>query len=325
MSKYVKSTSDLTKDLVKRLGSKNKGRAKEIIEQQFSTKGGSGSLVLDTLGSLANKTKGGQKLTKGFKKFQGKAHDVDMKIADKLTSQKARDKGKGFFINQSQIRTPDSKGNPNQILEYATPSLLAPIDKAKDFAVPMAGSMAIGSAGAKMLESKNKEGEHMKRAHLIEALTEKLSSDNNVNVNAIQPKGFHPNDVSILAKRASEICKDYVVERRQFRDELNKVAEENKKLKLEVVAKTRSDRAVKLASTMFDKGMIKKADIETQIDRIMDMNDDSYNVLQETIQNVSKTASESKEDGIEDLTFLSTNSKIEEGKRSLFNTLLQEN
>lgn len=238
--------------------------------------------------------------------------EAGKKISDKLRNTKARD----MFINKKKIETGSNTfGKVYQ--EFEIPSITAPINKAKKAVLPTVGAITIANQLEK-LKSTSKEGggEVVKKANSREEIIEKIANSISCEDKKITKSRdlFELKDLrefSKIASDASSMLKSSMSKIKDLEESNEKLARENRILELSLIAKNRSDRAIKLAHTMNEKGIIKKADIDNKVDEIMDMSDDSYNFLAETINGIRK---EAKEEGLDSLTFISKEDTIKERK-----------
>ncbi len=158
----------------------------------------------------------------------------------------------------------------------------APIDKAKKVAMPVLGILGVQQLAETMQQGKQREGDALvqENNHVAvdqKELIEKVSEI--MNTRFIEKNAALEKAAGMLKRAAEKI--DYLEE------ELNKVAEDNKRMTLQLIAKERSRKSVKLANDMLLKGLIKRAHINTEVDRIMDMDDNSFSILERTVKNAS--------------------------------------
>ncbi len=305
------------------------------------TKGSNGSMLYDIGQGLLKK---GPKATKVLGKTVDKAYgrvrtsliDGDMRAGSFLSDKLKNTRAKNLFTKgvNLEVRKPKNALGAREFIEAKMPSLLAPVVKAKDVVVPIAGSMAVANSLGKMSDAKkardaekkaqgqmNMEqimsrqngGDTMstnKKAYSRDELMEKIASA--INSSAMKgevagsPKatvGLEKKAIELMKKASESLGK---ANDRHIEDKLAimKIAEENKQLKLTLMAKSRSDRSVKLAHELNEKGLIKKADIDNKIDEIMDMNDEAFEVLSGVVSNMEKESSEHEDDGVSSLTFI---------------------
>lgn len=256
-------------------------------------------------------------IDKAYDSYRSRALNFDIKagkgISDKLKNTRAKD----MFINKKKIEIGNTSfGKTYQ--EFDIPSLTAPLNKAKKAILPTVGAMTLAS-GLEKFKSTSKEGgdEVVKKAFNREDIIEKIAGS----VCSESKKTKHDErdllkiedlqKFSKIASDASSMLKSSISKVKDLEESNEKLARENKILELSLIAKNRSDRATKLAYEMNEKGIVKKADINEKIDEIMDMNDDSYNFLADTIAGIKK---EAKEEGLDSLTFISKEDTIKERK-----------
>ncbi len=165
----------------------------------------------------------------------------------------------------------------------------APIDKIKKPALPMLGILGIqqvaeltgGSGEGDALVPNVRQSNNIRTAEINTELIEKISS-------LVNTKVMEKNS-SLL--KAADMLKKAVGEIKRLEQELNKTAEDNKRLTLEIIAKERSRRSIKLAKDMLSKSLIKQAEFDNEVDRIMDMDDNAFSILDRTVKNARKEAS----------------------------------
>jgi len=91
-------------------------------------------------------------------------------------------------------------------------------------------------------------------------------------------------------EKAASLLKTASQKIKELEREVTAIEEDNRRLTLQIIAKERSRRAVKLAREMIEKGLIKQAQFEEEVDRIMDMDDSAFEVLQSAVSNIQKQA-----------------------------------
>jgi len=106
---------------------------------------------------------------------------------------------------------------------------------------------------------------------------------------------------------------------REKDEEIQKIAEEKKKLELQIVASRRSKKATELARKMQKKGLIKKAGFDEKVDQIMDMDENAFEVLSDTVEKVSST--KRKSEGLESLAFVLRDNNYTETKKTLADSI----
>jgi len=274
----------------------------------------------------------GDKIKRGLDKaldtYQRKATDIDIKagnfVADKLKDKKISK----AFIEKKHFTVNGVGNEADKIMQVEIPKLTEPISKATNKALPLIGAYTVSTKLDELARKKRNQnsegGEAMKKNASKEDLIDKIASavsEKNIQIVIKNPDKLEKQykKLASLANKATEMLKVAQVNSQHDKEEIQKLAAENKKLKLQIIAKNRSDRAIKLANTMYQKRLIKKADIDSKIDEIMDMNDQAYEVLAETVENITvKTAS--YEEGVDSLEFISDNS----GSTKLRKTLADE-
>jgi hypothetical protein len=297
----------------KKLSDTPENLAKKILYEGH----GSGSFIVDILKKPINKTGVGKKLNKTISRGQEKLVDLDMKagkkVHDTLTKNPNNKAGQWLgnkFVQNHQIKLhPNRPGRPDEMLEVGAAGLTNPLAKAKDAVLPMAGAFAIGDQINKV---KSKGGDTVKSAYSREELIQKIATvidgkciNETIKKNENKDK---ENKDGELAKKAVELLKVAAQKIRQLEGSNEKLALENQRLYLEGVEKTRKEEATKLANEMNNKGLLKKADIQHKIDELSSMDDDSFSMFKDAVENLSLYNAE--KDGVDSLTFVIDNNNI---------------
>jgi hypothetical protein len=325
--------------------------AAEAVKHMY-TKGGSGSFVYDTLSAIPKKVLkfGGKKVSEinpktgkevvkkidtvgekikgamdsAIHKYQKHLTNADIKAGNFVTEHTPFKKS---FVSKETFRVADDiAGKPGQILEVNVPRLSKPIDSVKDKVLPTVGAFTVSSKMQEMADKKkqknNQTGEGgvaMKSALSREQLIEKIAAfakENDIQLVVPDPAENQQkyDKLATLANKAVEMLKEASAYGKNADEKANKLAEDKKKLELQLMAKNRSDRAVKLAYDMNERGLVKKADIDSKIDEIMDMNDDAFQILAETVSKmaISKTAAS---EGVDSLSYISSGSDSDEARK----------
>jgi len=297
-------------------GKKLKDTPENIAKHLMFKEHGSGSLTLDALRKPLRKLSIGKKIDAGVDKMQGKLADLDMKagkkVHDVLTKNpkgKVRNAlAKGLVQNHQIHLESGPKGVPDELLELQAAGLSNPLAKARDVALPVAGSFAIGNAISK---SKNKEGDMVKKAYSREELIQKIAEtiDSQKSDKVAEDISEDKNEISQgLFKTASVMLKFAAEKIKEYEATTEKLALENQRLYLENIAKERIDEATKLASEMNLKGFIKKADIEAKVDELSIMDEDAFVMFKSAVENFHSNNVE--KDGVDSLTFMMDNNNI---------------
>ena len=238
--------------------------------------------------------------------------------------------------------------------EASSHRLSSPLEKAKHVAAPLLAGMAIsdivrgGKSETGTGQAKQASNEY--REQLIEKIALAVSADKDSKTNK-QPSGNLPKVIKAdplsymgereymqkaygyspeeLKKVSVELeKKDELLARagdglrkaasliRERDESLAKVAKENKKLELQIIASQRSKKAVELATTMQKKGLIKKAGFNEKVDQIMDMDESSHQILKDTVEKVASTKQKVSE-GLESLAFVLGDNHYTETKKTL--------
>jgi regulator of replication initiation timing len=211
--------------------------------------------------------------------------------------------------------------------------LSAPVDKVKRLALPLLAVYGIGSIiDNKQKESSSSRGKRegdivVQKAASFDELKSKLLdkiATTFATLNQNQPSGHLVKEVVAREKviKAAELLKQASVTIDDLKDKLAEVSEENKTLKLQILAKERSQRAVKLAKDMVSRGMIKHAECGTQVDYIMGLDDEAFNLLNKTVNSVPvKQASAADSSVVDKLSYLLVEDTVTE-KPSLADAIL---
>ena len=173
----------------------------------------------------------------------------------------------------------------------------APLEKSKAFLAPMAGVIGVEYVANEF--SKNKNNGLTTESEYKNFLIEKIASS--VGNRTRQTISSTPViDKSMLDKyamierekleKAASLLKTASQKIKELEREVTAIEEDNRRLTLQIIAKERSRRAVKLAREMIEKGLIKQAQFEEEVDRIMDMDDSAFEVLQSAVSNIQKQA-----------------------------------
>jgi hypothetical protein len=224
-------------------------------------------------------------------------------------------------------------------MKVKVPGLSAPLEKTKKAVLPLVGAMTVSGKISDAQEKMNEEEKQKKllqkggdtvkkvansREELIDKIASALSDKENTEAQEKLAKVIEDNQMSKIAgvaQKASEALKFAAAQLKEKDAEIEKLAIENKRLHLESMAKERVERATKLAEMMNEKGMIKKADIQKQINDIVSLEDDAYIILKQAIEN---TSIPEEKNGIDSLTFLGEQYNIENRKRTLQNSIEDE-
>lgn len=195
----------------------------------------------------------------------------------------------------------------------------APFSKAKRFALPLlvltgAANLLEKKENTSMEEgvnsvSKNASLEYNSDDILRQALIDKIAStavrvelQSQLEKTAVlleeKQKVFSTKleEASVMLKKASNTIDN-------LQDKVSVLTDDNESLKIQILAKERSEKATKLAKDMLGKGMIKTSDLQKEIVRIADLNDDNYELLVETVASVPNKADNSAK-GLDKLSYM---------------------
>jgi len=212
--------------------------------------------------------------------------------------------------------------------------LSAPVDKTKRLALPILALYGVSSiADSPKKESsakRTREGDIVVqkvssvnldevKSKLIEKIANTLAALND-NASAKSPSVEMVAQQKIL--KAAELLKQASVTIENLREQLANEQEDNKRLKLQILAKERSQRAVKLAKEMARKGMIKQAEYDSQVDYIMGLDDEAYGLLQKTVDSVPVKTANTDSNGVDKLSYMLVEDESVNEKPSLAEAIL---
>jgi len=282
-------------DKIKRINVNTAAQNAKVLSDT-SVRQGTGTMLDFPIGILTRNKRPQYKNV--LRTYHDKLITKDRELGEKLVSKNKH--FKKLFTAQDMIPQGKAVTDTGKSLDAFVPTEVArasaPIDKLKPLAVPMLAFMGLDSLyeGSKSAESEEKEGDLTVKnaAELRRVLIEKIA-DTFVDLQDADRQTFIPSNVSekictLVEKtaEASEMLKQASEKIASLEGNIDHLTESNKHLKLQIIAKERSDRATKLARDMFRRGMIKQAEIGEQTDYIMDLNDDNYNILLKTVENV---------------------------------------
>jgi hypothetical protein len=303
--------------------------ARQVAEKILHNKN---SLVTDlaphTFGKRFAKT-----VDKYHSKVQSRLADADIKAGYKVHKLLKNNKGKlrdklsnAFVYNHSVPLKESVKGEPDKAIHVGVPMLTAPLEKLRKGALPLIGSFAVGSKLSEMQADKGgghgMKKEQAQRSDLIEKLSSMMGAiDPSID---ITESASQTQMTANLASIASKMLKFAANENRRLTSENEKLASEVQVLRSEMHKKTKLESATKLASTMNEKGMLKKADINAQVEKIMELDEAGFEMLKTAIENINGTGLD--KDGVDNLTFLGTgiNIDIKDKKATLEDSISEE-
>lgn len=316
----------------------------KAVREMYGKDGGTGSMFLDAGKWVLDKTPGIKKLKLGAKidtlnsKLKEKMIDADLRSGHYVANKLRNTKLKNIFVEKRKVRLKNSPEEADQLVEIETPSLAAPISKVKDKVLPFVGAMtiadmankAVAKHNAKKLQDKgpDESGDiNMKTAEdnrseiidqIVSAVTEKQA--------AVAAPGANDNEqllnLSKLAMDASDMLKVASAKIRSQDEMIEKMAEEGRLMELTLIAMSRSERCIKLARLMVEKGITKTADYDFKIDEIMEMDDKAFELLSQTVNSIQKESSDNS--GVTNLTFLERDGRINAGKKTFEEDVAEE-
>ncbi|MDD4403104.1 MAG: hypothetical protein PHI24_14975 [Desulfitobacteriaceae bacterium] len=295
---------------------KNTQRLKDLTVRQ-----GTGTMLDFPMGLIRSVPPINKVLTNDrYKKILGSYQDRLVK-ADRAGGEFLANKGKVFksmFTAEDMIPKATVTTNTGKNIDAYVPTqvarLSAPVDKVKPFAVPMLAVLGLDSLyeNSKSVKTDTEEGDFTVKnaADLREQLIDKIAAT----VVSLRGNVAHPSAAENAVEKigmvmdkvatASEMLKQAHCKIASLEEDLGSLTETNKRLKLQIVAKERSQRATKLAKDMFQRGMIKQADINDQVDYIMGLNDENYNILLKTVENVPVKQARDVQKGLDKVSYM---------------------
>lgn len=249
--------------------------------------------------------------------YQGKLHDWDRAAGRKLAS-------KGKFMKSvftsddlvPSVTVTTNKGNTAQAyVSTRTARLSAPVDKTKHFAVPMFALYGADTIYENSKKNKTllEEGDTSvnKAAEIRQKLMDKVAS-------TLLSLGAAPSESDLIKvaspergvvvfdklQEASTMLKTASGAITDLNEKVATLEQENKDLNLKYLAKLRSQRSVKLAKDMVLKGMVKQADLKTQTDYIMELSDDNYNILAQSVEKVPLKQASTIQKGLDKVSYI---------------------
>ncbi len=295
---------------------RNAHRTKDLTVRQ-----GTGTMLDFPIGLIRSVPPINKVLTNDrYKKILGSYQDRLVK-ADRTAGEFLAGKGKVFksvFTSEDMVPKATVTTNTGKNIDAYVPTqvarLSAPVDKVKPFAVPMLAVLGLDSIyeNAKSAKTDAEEGDFTVRnaAELREQLIEKIAATvvglQRSNVPSAAAEGAVDKFYMVVEKTAaaSEMLKQAHNKIASLEEDLDSLTESNKRLKLQIVAKERSQRATKLAKDMFVRGMIKQADVNDQVDYIMGLNDENYDILLKTVENVPVKQARDVQKGLDKVSYM---------------------
>ncbi|MCX8074088.1 MAG: hypothetical protein N2749_00680 [Clostridia bacterium] len=291
------------------------GDTPENIAKKIMIGGGdqTHSFILDVLKFPINKTRLGKNINSDINKIQKNIVEFDMKAGKKIydalnkTNTKLGKKIGNGFVHNKQVRLEnDIDGVPKEIIEIPVAALSRPLEKARDAVLPVAGAFAVTNA----LSGNKESGDTVRTAHTREELIEKIAAiiDNEKKNTTKKVNSSSCSLNNEIVKKATEALKVAAQKIRELETCNEKLALENQRLYLENIERKKLDEATKLAHEMNEKGLIKKADIESKISELFSMDEQAFTMLKTAIENISYN--NLRKDGVDSLTFVVDNNNI---------------
>lgn len=251
-----------------------------------------------------------ERYKKTLNSYQTRLNDADRAAGEYLAS-----KNKVFksiftaddMIPKAKVITESGK-KVDAYVPTQVSRLSAPLDKTKHFAIPMMAVIGLDNM-YENTKSKDKEGDFpvQKAADVRESLINKLAD-------VISKTAFMTEPEEKTAIVSDALLEKIAAAAGMLKQAHSKIASlentvacltgERDSLKLQIMAKERSQRAVKLAKEMVRKGMIKQAELQDQEDFIMGLNDETYNILRKTVENVPSKQATSVQNGLDKVSYI---------------------
>lgn len=285
--------------------------ATKVVDDLLFGSNKTGSVLLDMLVSKSGKKTG--KLANNIKKTQRKIADLDMRAGTKLHNvvSKGLDKKeklgridrlrKGVansFVKEYTMDISKPNGLTHGVkANLETGSLLEPVSKVKDKALPLIGASAVTNSLATKYK-KQKGGEDKVAKINTDKIIEKIAGCKPAS-SGIE-KIASENHKDMLLEKSKEMLKVASEKIKFLENCCEKLAMENQSFHLDIMQREKHDEAVKIANEMHSKGLIKKADINDKISDISAMDDESLALFKKAMEDVVVPQSE----GVSDLTFI---------------------
>lgn len=290
-------------------------------------KGGSGSLFLDASNALLNKASGKRRLGDTVKRklsnAQRKLTDVDIRAGNKVHNALSKNKAtqgvsKAFLYDHKVPLKANPSGVADEIVRVAVPSLTAPIERTKGAVLPMAGALYVNSKIVDAQGGKNKGGDMLKESAYRQMLREKIAATLGDSTEKSATTTRDIDESAKLLKKASYALKVAANKQEKMKEDMIKLANENRQLNTELFMVKKAEDAEDVALMMMNKGLIKKADVHSKIENLIDLDEDAFLMFKEAIINVQPE--EKIAGGIDSLTFLAESNNID-GRKTLADSL----
>lgn len=311
---FTKAVNRLPKQTGHKLGKKSRDIVNSAVNGQ-----GTGSFLIDFFGGGLKKKPA---VSKKINKIQRGAVDLDMRAGAKVHDflRKGLDKKEKMnkfdkfrnglsnqFVKEYNVKmAPSTNGVADINSKIKTTSLLNPVDKVKDKALPIIGGMAVAD---KLMPQQNANtgGDIMANQPFNERedLKNKIAASLGIGVQNNE-KVASTKDAELL-KYASDLLSGAANEIEVLRNQVEKLALENRELELREIRRAREEEGLKIANEMYEKGLIKKADIEKKSSEIALMENDSLALFKEALEGVEAPV----EEGVDKLTFIIEEDNIE--------------
>lgn len=247
-----------------------------------------------------------ERWAKGVHGYQSWLDNADRKAGEWLTN-KAPKRVKGMFtqVEESPAFSVPTEGGKtvDGFVHNEVQRATAPLEKTIHHAKPMLSLLGIGALAQGMRKTPQpSQGEGDTQMKIAEEKDGGISIEVYNNLQTYLEKAAATAENS---QKAAVMLKQAATKLRELEMEINKVAEDNKRLTLQLIAKERSSRATKLANEMFSKRIIKQGEIDSEVDRIMEMDDKAFEVLASTVRNVGiQKDSNNINKGLDTISFL---------------------
>ena len=260
-----------------------------------------------------------KQVSEGVKKQREKLDkgiaDLDMKLGG-LGYKYAPGKTKNFFVGTKKIElAPKNKRGAKEYAEFKVTGISEPVKKTRNMVVPMAGGMYLAD---KMEKLKYQTPEQRALNNIdsepqtnnpdvidkVSFMLENKDVKENTNVSA-KDFSYYLNKMSKLASQASTQLMLASYENKSLMEKVSQLEVEKSLIKIAYENEAKERNAKELATEMLGKGMIKKADYESKVKDLYQMDKQSFEIFRKTIHDIKieKQASDCK-DGVDSLQFM---------------------
>ena len=298
---------------------------KEMVSESGTTS------ILDIPINLLRKAPGVKKVLPDDKynnllySYQNKLLSADKNLGQKLVDKFP--KAKKVFTNVDMVPNLNVSTKAGDTVTGFVPTevarLSAPIDKTKKFGGPILGAIGVGSIVDSVKNPQDmEEGDHDMKKDATDAKELFLSkvAETILKVSYMQQLQEYHNSLLTKTAEASDLLKSASLHISSLEEELSSTLDELDQIKLQLIAKEKATKAVKLAKEMVSKNIIKKSEFDTEVDKIMEMSDDAYEVLKQTVSSVRLGSKE--EEALDKISFIFHDDTSVKERRSLEEEIL---